>query len=393
MLSVVKPAWIVIVAAAAGLAPAARAEASPLADAIARHAPADVEALRAQLVPAPGAATVRCALGAVYARRGDLSRAMLYLAACSELALPPEIAGQVATAVRETRTAVRASELSELEIVTDPPGVAIELEALRGEPLVAPLTVWVKAGAHTVRATVDGRRLEATITTRPYARAFLPIQTRLPAAPPPKAGRADFTEDNAAEAQQSGPPPAVKRPSMMSARHRGIPGPRLGPELEDPLARRTGGGPRPWFGVRLGGGVFDDGSTAASLRPSVAAAARVSLTERSFVAARLDWSRRGGTATTPIDSAGVSLGGGTTVLDRDALAVALIVQLRGDLRFADTRDMVPVRRAGATVAAGLELAVPSTPLTAGVRFEQGLTELTAGARDRAVLVELGVDWR
>ena len=46
-----------------------------------------------------------------------------------------------------------------------------------------------------------------------------------------------------------------------------------------------------------------------------------------------------------------------------------------------------------TAAADLELAFPTTPLTAGFRFEQGLTELVPGYRDRAVLVELGVDWR
>jgi hypothetical protein len=52
-----------------------------------------------------------------------------------------------------------------------------------------------------------------------------------------------------------------------------------------------------------------------------------------------------------------------------------------------------VSRTGASAAAGIEVAFPTTPLTAGVRFEQGLTELVPGARDRALLLELGVDWR
>ena len=50
-------------------------------------------------------------------------------------------------------------------------------------------------------------------------------------------------------------------------------------------------------------------------------------------------------------------------------------------------------RAGVTAAAGVELALPRSPFTAGLRFEQGLTTLVPGARDRAVLFELGVDWR
>ncbi|CAN5707236.1 hypothetical protein BH11MYX3_BH11MYX3_39080 [soil metagenome] len=52
-----------------------------------------------------------------------------------------------------------------------------------------------------------------------------------------------------------------------------------------------------------------------------------------------------------------------------------------------------VNRTGASAAASVEVAFPATPLTAGVRFEQGLTALVPGYRDRALLVELGVDWR
>ena len=375
--------------AIAVVAPAGRAAAGPLADAIARHADRDVAALRAQL---PGDASVRCTLGAVHGKRGDLPRAMLFLAGCEDAALPEEIAREVLRAAREVKQRLRASELSELEIVSEPAGLTVELDALRGEPLVAPLTVWVTAGTHTVRATVDGREVQATITIRPYSRALLPLDARVPTAAPPRPGQLDFAEDNAGDAQ-AGPPPDIKRPSLMSARHRGIAGPRLGPELEDPLAHRGARGPRPWFGLRLGGGVFDDATTAASVRPSVAVAARFTLTPRLFVAARLDWSRRGGAATTAIDATGLAVGAGTTLATRRRIALAVLGQLRGDLRFAEARDMVPVRRAGAAVAAALEVAFPSTPFTAAVRLEQGLTELVAGARDRAVLVELGVDWR
>jgi hypothetical protein len=104
-----------------------------------------------------------------------------------------------------------------------------------------------------------------------------------------------------------------------------------------------------------------------------------------------------------IDVLGASAGAGVTVLGggspspatarRPGLALALIAQLRADLRLAAHRDAAPVRRTGLGVAAGAELALPGTPLTVGLRIEQGVTDLVAGARDRAVLAELGIDLR
>jgi hypothetical protein len=70
--------------------------------------------------------------------------------------------------------------------------------------------------------------------------------------------------------------------------------------------------------------------------------------------------------------------------------IALIAQLRGDVRLGDTMDASTL---GASAAANLEVALPRAPITMGLRFEQGLTELVPGARDRAVLLEVGVDWR
>jgi len=57
------------------------------------------------------------------------------------------------------------------------------------------------------------------------------------------------------------------------------------------------------------------------------------------------------------------------------------------------RATTPVHRAGYSLAAGAELALPTTPFTVGLRFEQGVTELVPGARDRAVLAEVGIDLR
>jgi hypothetical protein len=162
------------------------------------------------------------------------------------------------------------------------------------------------------------------------------------------------------------------------------------------------------MGARLGAGMFDDGSAAARAGVAVAVAGRYRLSDAVFAAGRADWSRRGGEVMTgTVDVLGASLGAGMTVLGASALsasasapasrraglALALIGQLRTDLRLTAMRDATPVRRAGLGVAAGAELALPATPFTVGLRFEQGLTDLVAGARDRAVLAEIGIDLR
>ena len=171
--------------------------------------------------------------------------------------------------------------------------------------------------------------------------------------------------------------------------------------LEDPLATRAAVR-RParavWLGARLGGGMYDDGATGARAGMTLGATVRYRLAPRYFLAGRLDWSRRGGESIDAVDSIGASAGVGATVLDGDRLAIALIGQLRGDLRFADTRQtsgrvMEPVSRAGAGAALGIEAALPATPITIGLRFEQGLTTLVPDARDRAILLEVGADWR
>jgi len=208
----------------------------------------------------------------------------------------------------------------------------------------------------------------------------------------------DFAEDDADAPieQHTAPPPDIKHPSLMTDKYRGVPGDAAGPELADPLAQRVVPTTSRlyWLGFRLAGGMFDDGAAAARAGLAVGLAGRYRLGSAAFVAARTDWSRRGGDAMTgAIDVLGASLGAGTTVGSAGGLELALIGQLRGDLRLADQRNGDPVRRAGLGIAVGAELALPSSPFTAGLRFEQGLTDLLAGARDRALLLELGVDLR
>ena len=380
-----KTAWIV---AAVTFGMVHTTEAGPLADALARS---DVAGLRAQL-PDPAA---RCTLGAVFAKKSDLPRASLYLADCGELTLPEDVSAEIARAARDVSKKLRGSELSQLQIVTRPAGLVAELDALPGEQLTTPIEVWVKAGTHTVKATSNGKQFTNTVTVQAYARGTVYLDVAAASVTPhaPKDGKADFREENALE-KTDGPPPDVRRRSMMSDKQLGITGPRTGPELADPLATPPPPARLPmWLGVRIGGGMFDDGAASARLRPSVGAAARYVLGGPAFLAARNDWTRRGGAGDSSIDVLGASAGIGYSVIDTDAIGVALIGQLRGDLRFADTRNAMSVSRTGASLAASLEVAFPATPLTAGIRFEQGLTDLVPGARDRALLAELGVDWR
>lgn len=387
---------------------AAPADAGPLSDALARHGDADVAALR----PRAAEPAARCTLGAVHARRGDLPRAALYLAGCDGAELPGDIAAAVRDAARDVRRRLDASRLSSLDVVTEPEGLVAEVDALPGEPFPTPATIWIPAGRHVVRVTRgdlgadrrDDRREDRSwtqpVTTEPRKHTVVLIKAALAPRPPaPKIVAIDMTDDPGGELgeQHTGPPPDIKHPPLIKDRYRRIPDPAAGDPIDDPLAAAPAppGERSLWLGARLAGGMFEDGASAARAGLAVALAGRYRLTDAVFAAARADWSRRGGrTMAGAIDALGASAGLGATVLGAGAgPGVALIAELRAELRLADQRDAAPVRRAGLGVAAGAELALPRTPFTVGLRVEQGLTELVPGARDRAVLAELGVDLR
>jgi len=379
----------------------ATAGASPLSDALARHGDADVASLRKGL----SEIAARCTLGAIYGRRNDLPRAALYLTDCEHAELPDEIAAAVIQIARDVRHRLDASRYAALDVMTHPEGLTAEIDGLPGESFTTPATIWVAPGVHQVRATLAERSWTQRITTEPHKNAVLVIETKLDARPPaPRTARIDFVEDDPGGAlgeQVTGPPPNVKHPSLLKGKYRGVPDPASEDPLDDPLATRTASGPERdvWLGARLAAGVFDDGSAAARAGVAVALAGRYRLTDSLFAAARADWSRRGGNVMAgTVDVLGASAGIGMTVLgqpspQRSGLALALIGQLRGDLRLTDMRATTPVHRAGYSVAAGAELALPATPFTVGLRFEQGVTELVPGARDRAVLAEVGIDLR
>jgi hypothetical protein len=328
-------------------------------------------------------ANERCARGADFAKTGDLTRALIYLEGCDD-----EASVKLA---RDLKKKARDADYAELSIVSDPAGVAFELSTVPGETFTTPSTIFVKPGTNIIKYKVSGQEFQKIAETKAYSRSAVLLDAVVKQAGPPKDGKVSFEEENATE-QQTGPPPDVKRGSLVKGKWTGELGPR-GPELEDPLALTAQRGAKPWFGVRIGGGYYDDSATDATLRPAVGITARIPLVDRFFISARIDWSRRGGTANDSVDAAGINAGAGYTFLVNRAIALAAIVQLRGELHFADMRDAMSVSRGTAGVTGGIELAISGTPLTAGVRFENNLTELVPGSRDRAFLVELGVDWR
>jgi hypothetical protein len=339
--------------------------------------------------------TARCTQGAAYARRGDLSRAALYLDGCEDAKLPEDIGRDIRRAAADTRKRVEASQLSRVVIDSDPTGLTVEIDALAGESFATPKTIWVKAGRYTLKGAHDGRVYSTVVAVDAHSRTTAVLDlgmARKPVVTAPADKKLDFTDDPGAMTQKSGPPPDVKHPSLVKGKFAGEVASIVEEDhLDDPLAIHASRRPwrTTWLGLRVGGGMFDDGAASARAGMAVAATGRMQLESdcHLFMAGRLDWSRRGGD--TGIDVIGASAGMGYA-LTQD---IAVIGQLRGDLRLAGTRAMDDVGRVGASLAVGAEVALPGSPITAGVRFEQGLTTMVADTRDRAVLLELGVDWR
>jgi hypothetical protein len=383
--------WLVIVALAlTAPASAAPLDGAALGAALARHAPADVAALRAQL---PGDAAGRCVLGAIYARRGDRPRAAIYLAACDAAALPDDLAAATARTAREVTRALRDGRLVELEVITQPAGLTAVVDALPDERLTTPATVWVEAGRHEVRvlgsATPGGPEATlatTTVTPTPHTRAvaYVDVSVALVMPAAPRDGHVDLSEEAVGEAP-AGPPPDVKHGTLLPDRYqRKAAGEELA-DVELPVTRA----PITWHvGVRFGGGRYGaDGAARAGW-----AAAAVVGRDLGAVGGevRLDWSRRGGgdgvgaLGTTVGVSRGLALG---------AVDLAVVAALRGEVRFDAMLGAAAVPRLGLGVVGAVELAPRGAPIVVGLRLEQGVTALVADTRDRAILVELGLALR
>jgi hypothetical protein len=356
------------------------AYAGEYADALAKSDKAAIDALKAKNDPA-----ARCTLGAIYAKKNDLPRASLYLANCENL--PEEISAEVAKANREVTKKLRDSDFSFIAVTSREERVKLtaEISAMPGDTFTTPATIWVKAGTYEITATDGALTYKQAVTVDKHSRTSAVFETgREKIVQEPKVGKADFTEENAVERPHEGTPKPVKRGSLMDKKYQGIP--EGSPdEIADPLAvRHVSRAPRTWWiGARLGGGMFDDSVGDARAGAVVAATGRYALTSRYFLAGRFDWSSR---SSASIDVLGASFGGGVNVMP----SVALFAQLRGDVRLGDEMG---VSTFGASAAANLEVLIPNAPITAGVRFEQGLTTIADNVRDRALLLEVGVDWR
>ena len=370
------------------------ASAGSLADALSRHAPADVDALRAQL---PGDAAIRCTLGAIYAKRGDLSRASVYLTDCEDAPLPAELGEPIRKLAVDTSRKLRDSDLAVLEIVTKPAGMMAELSALPGDLVQTPATIWISAGTYDVTATLAGRTIANHVTTSAHSRSVVFLEDKAPVATVVKPGKADFTDEAEPEDRHTAPPPPVKHGSLMSNKLRGVADPAAaGPQLDDPLAL-VDDPPPPVppamrLGLRVGGGSASHRG-GSRIGPSIALEGHLVLAGEARpleLVARADWSRRGGDDA-KLDALGATAGVAKVLATPDTAWLSAGVGLRVEHRSGDA--MTAISATGVGAVASVELALRRLPVVVGARFEQGLTALVDGNRERTVILEVGFDLR
>ncbi|CAN5571288.1 hypothetical protein BH11MYX1_BH11MYX1_33300 [soil metagenome] len=318
--------------------------------------------------PAPDGA--RCAKGIELARGKDLARAALYLEGCTG------DAAERATATVSKQ--LRASALSALSIVSDASSVVVtfETDAMPGEKLATPTTIWAKAGTYKITVTSSVLETETTLAAR--SRATVVLRVAAPKAAPPRDGAVTFL-DEPTDPQIAAPPPAQNHPSLLPCKYDGC-DTHGGETLVDPLAyeaeRLPPYPPELRVGVRVGAVQSDHVSA------TFAIAAHWKL-----LALRVDGSRRGYDHER-YDDLGVTAGIAHVIASPQAAWVSLGVGLRGDLRAnAMAGTMAVTSRAGAGANAELELALRSLPITLAARYEQGF------ACEHALVVELGGDWR
>jgi hypothetical protein len=302
----------------------------------------------------------RCAKGLELAKT-DLPRAALYLEGCT--------GDDAERATADVATKLRASQLSALSVVSDTP-VPFETDAMPGEHLTAPATIWAKAGTYKIRAN----GVESSTVLPAHTRATVFLAPPPKPAPPPKQGNVTFN-DEPTDPPVVGPPPAQKHKSLLPCRYDGC-DTHDGEQLVDPLAERgeelQPTPPELRIGARLGVAGSE------KIAPSFAIAAHWS-----WLALRFDGSPRERDRATFTD-VGFSAGISHVVFAPDAAWISAGVALRGDARASAPMGMSSV---GLGANAELELALRSLPATVGARYEQGF------GGEHAVIVELGFDWR
>lgn len=312
----------------------------------------------------------RCAKGKQLAVEQDLPRAALYLDSCTD-----DDGVRVRNHVVH---ALEATQLSPLTITSMPAGIEGTTDALPGETFTTPATIWAKAGTYTI--TVGGQTVEKTL--EPHSRTTVIIDVPEPPKPA-RTGVVDFSEE---PEQHQGAPAAVKHGTMMPKKYLEKQAPS-GEQIEDPFARR-GDSVLAWrLGARVGGGVYDRTSESAGLGFSLAALASRPLDGPVMLATRLDWSHA------DLDTFGANVGVSVVALARRAFVLSAGLAMRGEVHLQDTLAMTEVNRASIGAAADVDVAVMALPLALGLRVEQGFSELMPGVRGRAVVFELGYDWR
>lgn len=328
----------------------------------------------------------RCEQALAYAKKGDLTRASIYMTGCEPT---PEI--------KALKKRLQDSDLYQADIDSTPDGLTIEIDGI-DEKIVTPAHVFLKPGTYNAKTTYNGVLYTQVIPAAARSRGpTLFITQQVVAKKDPKTQTIDMTDDSGGgDVHQTAAPKDIKHPPLTPDKYRGITT-ASGPPIDDPLAL----GPmqrhdREWaVGARIGGGLFDDATYEARPGVALAAVARSRVTELIVVDGRLDWSRRGGSALMDhaIDTIGLTPAIGMRIFEAETFVLAATAGPRIDVHLTSRQDDADISRFGISAVGALDVALQSVPITAGLRFEQGLTELRSGHRDHAMLLELGFDWR
>ncbi len=321
-------------------------------------------------------ADTKCARGAAFARANDLPRAALYLDGCGD-----------AEEARVDRV-LEASKLSKLTIASDPPGLVLTIDALPGETITTPAIVWAKAGTYTIIA--NGVKLPVHVD----ASSSMPIllDNHAPKPRAPRTGTVDIAAEPT-DAATTTQPPDQQHPSLLPCKFTGC-DTHDGTHLDDPFAlqpeRLPIAPPQVSIGARIGASeAFHAGGS--RIAPAAAIDARVHA-GFGFVDARLDWARRGGDDG-EFDAFGASAQYGAVIFAPAAAWLSALAGVRGVLRTDEMMDGKSIERAGIGYTVALELALRGLPITVGARYDEDLTDVIPGVRERAILVEIGGEFR
>jgi hypothetical protein len=293
--------------------------------------------------------------------------------------------------------------------VDSKPTMIAEIDALPGERFEVPTTLWLKPGTYEIRAAVDAASLDAKrgvmnrVTTEAHKRTVVMLALPTIKAAEPRAGKADF-DDEPAE-RHDGPPPNIKHPSLIPAKLRGEAVPGIDGQEHSAgdhsqwIDEPTLDSPDPTYAPSQR--VIVRGGIAVSRREDQSAAGIDLGLEHHLVApwepigathpyellSRIDWSERG------YHVLGAAVEASKIVAAPSAARLGIGLGLHGQIRFDDTLNNMPMSRFGIDAAASAELALRDVPLDFALRLEQGLNHIVAGSRERAVILEVGLEFR